>query len=94
MCLAGCNHQKSTAVNHPLTNPADLNTVVWAKKLTGIYYCRDSASFGAGPGAYMKQEKALDTGYQPQFGTYCAGSKTAKPVDQTKSAGITSFFTR
>lgn len=94
MCLAGCNQQKSTATGRPLTNSAALKTVVWAKKLSGIYYCRDSALFGIGPGSYMKQAKALENGYQPQFGTYCAEPKTSKPVDQTKSRGITSFFTR
>lgn len=74
-CLAGCNRQKAQAP-HPLTNPAALNAVVWAVQRTGTYYCRESAMFGRDEGLHMKQAKALDSGYQPQYGAYCTEPKT------------------
>jgi hypothetical protein len=90
LCLSGCVRPQSPA-SQPLTNPAALNAVVWAKKLSGIYYCRGSATFGQGPGSYMKQAKALDSGYQPEFGAYCIGREMPKVINHTEPAGITSF---
>lgn len=70
VCLTGCIQPKAHEA-HPLTNPDALNAIVWAKKATGTYYCRDSAVFGKDQGSSMKQARALDTGYQPEFGVYC-----------------------
>ncbi len=90
-CLAGCNRQKAPQPQ-PLINPAALNAVVWAEKRTGIYYCPNSPLFGVNAGSYMKQSKALDSGYQPQYGAYCSGRKTtaaASPRADRPSRGAT-----
>jgi len=47
--------------------------------------------FGQDRGSYMKQAKALDSGYQPEFGAYCTGQKTPRPINHAESEGITSF---
>ena len=49
------------------------SAAVWVDKTSGVYYCADSVMFGKTQGAYMKQVEALDRGYQPALGTYCAG---------------------
>jgi hypothetical protein len=69
--LTGCNRQQ-TKVSQPLVDPNALNTVVWARKMTGTYYCGDSYLYGKAGGEFMKQETALDTGYQPDMGSYCS----------------------
>jgi len=39
---------------------------VWVHKKTGLYYCPDSRAYGKfKPGAYMTQEKALESAYRP-----------------------------
>jgi hypothetical protein len=75
--VAGCDSSPAHQAN-PLTNPNALNAVVWTKKTTGTYFCADSVMYGKDGGAYMKQAAALDSGYQPEFGTYCVGSE--KPL--------------
>jgi hypothetical protein len=75
--LTGCN-RKQTKVAQPLKDPNALNTVVWARKMTGTYYCGDSYMYGKAGGEFMKQGTALDTGYQPDMGSYCS-PKQAPP---------------
>ena len=39
---------------------------VWTYKKTGLYYCPDSKLYGKiKPGAYLTQEKALESGFRP-----------------------------
>ena len=49
------------------------DAAVWVDSTAGVYYCANSILFGKTQGAYMKQVDALDRGYQPALGTYCAG---------------------
>jgi hypothetical protein len=63
----------------PLTNP---NAVVWISKTAGTYFCADSVMFGKGDGSYMKQAKALDSGYQPALGAFCTGPEWPIPAER------------
>src|SRR5579863_3760073 len=81
--LTGCNRQQAK-VAQPLHDPNALNTVVWARKLTGTYYCGDSVLYGKAGGEFMKQETALDTGYQPDMGSYCSPGQ-APPLSRPRA---------
>lgn len=51
---------------------AQLKLRVWTNKLTGLYYCSDSALYGHTPsGRYMTQEEALQHGYTPARNEPC-----------------------
>jgi len=48
------------------------NTVVWVNTRSGLYYCRDSGEYGKiQPGTQMKQNEALQKGYQPALRSVC-----------------------
>lgn len=45
---------------------------VWIYKQTGLYYCPDSQFYGKmKPGAFVTQEKALESGYRPAANEPC-----------------------
>jgi hypothetical protein len=45
---------------------------VWIVKRSGFYYCSDSRVYGTlRPGAYMRQDEALQRGYQPFSQSVC-----------------------
>ena len=54
------------------TVAAETVVKVWSYKKTGLYYCADSKLYGkVKPGAYMTQEKALESGYRPARQSPC-----------------------
>lgn len=57
----------------PVQKVPHQNATVWVDKSAGVYYCANSIMFGKTVGESMTQVGALDQGYQPALGTYCAG---------------------
>jgi hypothetical protein len=75
----------------PMEQVPHQNAAVWVDKNSGVYYCAGSIMFGKSQGEYMKQVEALDHGYQPALGTYCAGPAWSLPSHHsaTKSPSAT-----
>ena len=45
---------------------------VWVNTRSGFYYCRQTGAYGRlGPGKFMLQGDALESGYRPYFRQMC-----------------------
>lgn len=77
--VPGVNTYLRRLLSHSARPRLDSNTLVWANKYRGVYYCPGSKFYGSGLGTYMKQGNALTAGYQPVLGSYCSQGKQASP---------------
>ena len=64
------------------------NAAVWVDDNAGLYYCADSIMFGKSRGEYMRQVEALEHGYQPALGTYCAGPSWHVPAKAAQPSNV------
>src|SRR5215471_6151895 len=59
---------------------------VWVNKRSGFYYCPSSAAYGSlGPGEFMAQAKALETGFRLAPYVPCAQAGTTQAAASRSS---------
>lgn len=76
----------ATITGEPAKLPAtEAKTPVWAKKQSGLYYCRGDVLFGRHPGMLIRQEKALTLGYRPANSDFCQDASRKAPAPDQSS---------
>jgi len=82
-----------TPAEAPNDNRGDLK--VWVNKRSGFYYCPSSAVYGTlGPGEFMAQERALETGFRLAPNVPCAKASTTNTASRSSGDHVKSYRSR